>query len=136
MHPPDIAAAAQEEEEVEFSIPLEEIVSLVAAVATAAASSEFVRKHVKPEQYAQMKAKEAQKKEALAERNGADAAVRALLGTPVDKVDIEAGKGVINDAEDAKVMPSLVQKALEHVQKAINVQMMGEGEGKQAELMV
>ena len=42
MHPPDIAAAAQEEEEVEFSIPLEEIVSLVAAVATAARSSSAV----------------------------------------------------------------------------------------------
>ena len=83
-----------------------------------------MRKHVKPEEYAKQKAKEGDKKTAQLAKNSADTAVRALVATPVDKVDIEAAKLAIDEAHDANVMRSLIEKAFEHVQKACEVQLM------------
>ena len=125
----EIEVEINEEEEVEdvmpdFKIPWEEIISLLAAVSTAAASSEFVRMHVKPEEYAKQKAKEGDKKTAQLAKNSADTAVRALVATPLDKVDIEAAKLTIDEAHDANVMRSLIEKSFEHVQKAVEVQLM------------
>ena len=100
------------------------VISTLAAVSMAAASSEFGRKHVKPEEYAKQKAKEGEKKQALAEKNAADTAVRELAATPVEKVDIEAAKLVLDEAHDANVMRSLVEKAFEHVQRAVEVQLI------------
>ena len=115
-----------EEEAAEFTIPIEEITSILAAVATAAASSEFVRKHVKPEEYAKGKAREGGKKDAQLARGGAEAAIKALMTTPLDKIDIEEAKKAIDDAEDADVLPSMIDKLVERVQEAIELQMMSE----------
>ena len=116
-------------------MPLEEITSVLAAVATAAASSEFVRKHVKPETYAKQKAREGDKKAAADARSGADMKVKAILGTPVEELKIEEAKQSINEAELSGVLPSLIDKAVEHTQEAIEKQMMGGGADGDADLM-
>ena len=67
----------------------------------------------------------AAKKEALKSRNGAENEVKALIGTPLDRVDIAEAKRIIEEAEDGKVLPSLIDKAVVHVQDAIELQMMG-----------
>ena len=54
----------------------------------------------------------------------ADAAVRALIATPCDEVDIEGAKLTIDEAHEANVMRSLIEKAFEHVQQAVDVQLM------------
>ena len=69
-------------------------------------------------------AKEGQKKEAQLMKNSADAAVRAIITTPVTDVDIEEAKLAIDEAHDANVMQSLIEKAFEHVQTAVQVQLM------------
>ena len=190
----EIEVEIMEEEEVEgvtaeFELPIAEIISALAALSMAAASSEFVRKHVKvreppphpqppsqsksltgeqqapsedrpslrplcyypriprlrasppsclllprailclfafaqPEEYAKQKAKEGEKKAAQLEKNAADAAVRALIATPCDEVDIEGAKLTIDEAHEANVMRSLIEKAFEHVQQAVDVQLM------------
>ena len=85
----------------------------------------FVGIALKPEEYAAQKKREADKKEALANRNGAENEVKALIGTPLDRVDIAEAKRIIEEAEDGKVLPSLIDKAVVHVQDAIELQMMG-----------
>ena len=113
-----------EEEEKEFEIPLEEITSLLAALATAAAGSEFVRKHVKPDEYAKMKAREGNKKDAQLARGGAEAAVTAIMKTPLEKINIEEAKKVIDEAEDASVLASMIDKLALRVQEAVELQLM------------
>ena len=73
---------------------------------------------------AKQKAKEGEKKAAQLEKNAADAAVRALIATPCDEVDIEGAKLTIDEAHEANVMRSLIEKAFEHVQQAVDVQLM------------
>jgi len=130
----------EEEEEAEaeaeaFHVPIGEITSLLAAIATAAASSEFVRMHVKPETYAKQKAREGDKKAAADARSGADMKVKALLAMSVDEIDIEEAKQTIDDAEAAGVLASLIDKALEHTQSAVEAQLMQHGKDGQTDLM-
>ena len=116
---------AAEVEHEQAGFPIEEVTAVLAAIATAAASSDFVRAQIKPEEYAKQRAREAAKKEALKSRNGAENEVKALIGTPLDRVDIAEAKRIIEEAEDGKVLPSLIDKAVVHVQDAIELQMMG-----------
>ena len=54
---------------------------------------------------------------------GANTTVRALLATPLLELDIEHAKHVIEEAEEANVLPSLIDKAVEHTQDAAEAQM-------------
>jgi len=81
---------------------------------------------VKPEAYAKQKAREGDKKAAADARSGADMLVKKLLATTLDEVDIEEAKKIIDDAEDAGVLPSLIDKAVEHTQAAVEMQLMGD----------
>ena len=126
----EIEVEVQEEEEVpglvpESEFPIEEIISILSSLAVAAAGSEFVRKYVKPQEYAMQKAKEAESKKAQLEKNRADQALRAILATPVEEVEIEAAKLAIDEAHEANVMNSLIEKTFEHLQLAVIVQLMG-----------
>jgi len=104
--------------------PIEVYIAILSSLAVAAAGSEFVRKYVKPEEYAMQKAKEAEAKNAQLEKNRADQALRAILATPVEEVEIEAAKLAIDEAHEANVMNSLIEKTFEHLQLAVKVQLM------------
>ena len=91
-------------------------------LATAAASSDFVRAHVRPEEFARGKAKETAKKEAQLSRSGAEARIRKLLATPLPSVDVAEGLQIIEEAEAQNVLPSLIDKAVGHVEEAATLQ--------------
>ena len=103
-------------------LPIGEIATVTGVAATAAASSDFVRSHVKPNEYAKGKAKEAAKKQAQVARSGAEGRVRKLLATPVLEVDVAEGLSIIEEAEAENVLASLIDKAAQHVEKAAQAQ--------------
>ena len=82
-----------------------------------------VRSQINPEAYAAGKAREGARKSAQLGRNTAEQAVRALLATPLMEVNVEEAKTVIEEAEEANVLPTLIDKAVEHVQDAAEAQM-------------
>ena len=99
-----------------------EIAALAAAASTAAASSGFVRKHVKPEEYAKDVAKEGARKEQQLGRNKAEGEIRALIERPLAELDVAEAKKAIEAAEEAGVLPSLIDKAVERTQDAAELQ--------------
>ena len=105
-------------------LSLENLASLIGLLATVAASSDFVREHVRPAEFAQGKAREAAKKQAQLGRHGADAAIRRLLATPVDQVDVAAALEAIEAAEEQDVLGSLIDKAALHTQHAAQMQVL------------
>ena len=107
-----------------FSLSITDWIELIQALATAAAASELVRMQVKPEQHAAAKAVESAKVQQLNERSKAEARLKAIVETPAPQVDIEEAKIAIDDAEEARVLPSLIHKAVEQLQKAVEVQLM------------
>lgn len=58
----------------------------------------------------------------------AEQQVRALLATPLLDLDIEKAKDTIEEAEEANVMPSLIDKAVEHTEEAAEAQMAAAGD--------
>ena len=108
--------------EVESEIPVGEIASVTGVAATAAASSDFVRSQVKPDEFAKDKAKEETKKELQLARSGAEGRIRKLLATPLEEVDVGEALAIIEDAEAEGVLPSLIDKAVEHTEKAAQLQ--------------
>ena len=113
-----------EEELPEFEMPpLEDIATYLTLVLTMASSSEFVRQHVDPEGYAKAKAKEAYKKEKQLAGAGAEMAVKKLLTTPLLEVDIASAIEVIERAERENVAAALIDKAVEHTERAIEAYM-------------
>lgn len=115
-------AGGAEFEAPEMEIPVGEIASVVGVAATAAASSDFVRSNVKPDEFAKDQAKESAKKEAQLARSGAEAAIRKLLATPLMEVDVGEALEIIDEAEAQNVLPSLIDKAVEHTERAAQLQ--------------
>ena len=72
-----------------------------------------------PKGYAAAKAKESYKKEKQLAASGADMAIRKLLATPVEKVDVAHAMLVIEEAEAQGVLASLIDKAAMHTERAI-----------------
>ena len=112
----------------EAEIPVGEIASVTGIAATAAASSDFVRSNVKPEEFAADQAKESTKKEAQLQRSGAEAAIRKLLATPLLEVDVGEALEIIDEAEAQHVLESLIDKAVEHTERAAQLQFAGSGD--------
>ena len=54
--------------------------------------------------------------------------LRALLATPLLELDIEKAKDTIEEAEEANVMPSLIDKAVEHTENAAEAQLSAMGD--------
>ena len=103
--------------------PLEELATLLTTVLTMASSSAFVRSHVDPEGYAKAKAKEAYKKEKQLESAGVEIAVKKILTTPPEELDIARAMETIEKAEQENVLSSLIDKAAERVERAIEIYM-------------
>ena len=101
--------------------PLEEIATFLTMALTMASSSDFVRSHVDPEGYAKGKAKESFKKEKQLAASGAELAIRKILSTPLTDLDIDKALKTIEEAEKENVLGSLIDKAAEHVEKALEV---------------
>ena len=78
---------------------------------------------MKPDEFAAGQKKEGQKKEMQLGRNTSEARVRTLLATPVLEVVVADAKQTIDDAEYFQVLPSLIDKAEDHTQKACDAQL-------------
>ena len=102
---------------------MEDIASILTLCLTMAASSEFVRSHVDPEGFALAKAKESHKKKVQLASSGAELAIRKVLSTPLDKLDIDHAINTIEEAERQNVQAILIDKAAEHTEKAIELHM-------------
>jgi hypothetical protein len=105
--------------------PIEEVAALAATTATIAASSDFVRKHVKPAEYTAGLAREAGKKAAkglVPEPKPEELVILRLLQTPLLELEIEAAMVAIEAAEDAMVDGNLIDQAVEHTQQAVEAQ--------------
>ena len=103
-------------------IPVGEIAGVVGVGATAAASTDFVRSQVKPEEFAKGQAKESAKKEAQLARSGAEGLIRKLLATPLPEVNVAEALAIIDEAEQENVLASLIDKAVDHTEKAAQLQ--------------
>lgn len=87
-----------------------------------------MRSQVKPEEFKRQKASEGARKAAQLGNRKAEQQVRALLATPLLDLDIEKAKDTIEEAEEANVMPSLIDKAVEHTEEAAEAQMAAAGD--------
>ena len=108
----------------EFELPpLEEILTFITMCLTIASSSEFVRSHVDPEGYAAAKAKESYKKSKHLAESGALIKIKKIIATPLLELDIAKAMAVIEEAEKENVLDSLIDKATEHTEHAIEAYM-------------
>lgn len=111
-----------------------EFASVMGMVATAASSSDFVRKHVKPDEYAAGLAKEAGKaaKKGGPQPSRQEKTLRKILATPLLQVDVQEAMVTIEAAEDdvlavteetlAESLNGLIDQVVQHVQKAVEAQ--------------
>ena len=109
--------------EIEIEMPpMEEIATLLTMCLTMASSSAFVRSHVDPKGYAEAKAKESYKKQKHLAASGAEMAIKKILATPLLELDLAKAMRTIEEAEQQNVLGSLIDKAAEHMERAIEAQ--------------
>jgi hypothetical protein len=102
--------------------PLGAAAAAVSCVATAVATSDLVRKHVRPSEYADGAALERARRDRARRRREAEARLRAAVSPRLLDVDVDETSMAIEEAESAAVAVALIAHARQVMQEASDAQ--------------